>query len=90
MERAQSHDVAHATVNACRALDGLPALTLTEQVAHGLVSYIDFPDALRGKYQCHTEADLGRLRATGCDHAFTDVGAGVQHYVNWLAQQSGA
>ncbi|PXW92263.1 ADP-glyceromanno-heptose 6-epimerase precursor [Sphaerotilus hippei] len=86
--RAQPfNDVAHATVNACRALDGLPALSLSEQVAQGLVSYIDFPDALRGKYQCHTEADLARLRATGCDHAFADVATGVRRYVDWLAAQ---
>ena len=86
--RAQPfNDVAHATVNACRALDGLPALTLAEQVAHGLVSYIDFPDALRGKYQCHTEADLTRLRATGCDHVFSSVASGVSGYVAWLAGQ---
>jgi ADP-L-glycero-D-manno-heptose 6-epimerase len=86
--RAQPfNDVAHATVNACRALDGQPALSLAEQVEHGLLSYIDFPDALRGKYQCHTQADLSRLRATGCDHVFSDVAAGVQRYVDWLACQ---
>jgi ADP-L-glycero-D-manno-heptose 6-epimerase len=49
------------------------------------VSYIDFPDALRGKYQCHTEADLTRLRATGCDHVFSEVSIGVDRYVSWLA-----
>jgi ADP-L-glycero-D-manno-heptose 6-epimerase len=81
------NDVAHATVNGCRALQGLPALSLAEQVAQGLVAYIDFPDALKGKYQCHTEADLGRLRLTGCDHAFADVASGVSRYVQWLAQQ---
>lgn len=86
--RAQPfNDVAHATVNACRALDGLPALTLDEQIAQGLVGYIDFPDALRGKYQCLTQADLTRLRATGCDHAFSDVAGGVASYVRWLAGQ---
>lgn len=87
--RAQPfNDVAHATVNACRQIEGLPALSLEAQVAQGLVRYIDFPEALRGKYQCHTEADLSRLRATGCDHAFTDVSAGVQRYVDWLSRQA--
>ena len=89
--RAQPfNDVAHATVNACRALDGLPALTLAEQVAQGLVTYVDFPDALRGKYQCHTEADLTRLRSTGCEHRFAEVAEGVGRYVNWLALQPAA
>ncbi|RZU02641.1 ADP-glyceromanno-heptose 6-epimerase [Rivibacter subsaxonicus] len=89
--RAQPfNDVAHATVNACRALDGHEPLSLDEQVAQGLVQYIPFPAALVGKYQCHTEADLGRLRAAGCDHVFADVNAGTTRYVQWLSQQPAA
>jgi len=85
--RAQPfNDVAVATVNAARALKGEPALALDELVRQGLVEYIGFPAALVGKYQCFTQADLARLRATGCDHRFADVAHGVQAYVNWLAQ----
>jgi ADP-L-glycero-D-manno-heptose 6-epimerase len=84
--RAQPfNDVAHATVNACRRLKGEPPLSLAEQVAQGLVQYIPFPEALVGKYQCHTQADLSALRATGCDVAFSDVAHGVDRYVDWLA-----
>ncbi len=87
--RAQPfNDVAVATVNAARALKGEPALTLEALVQGGQVAYIPFPDALVGKYQSFTEADLTRLRATGCDHAFADVATGVRAYVGWLAQQS--
>ncbi len=86
--RAQPfNDVAQACVNACRALDGEPALPLAELVARGLVEYIDFPAALVGKYQCFTQADLGALRATGCAHDFVDVARGVRRYVDWLATQ---
>ena len=86
--RAQPfNDVAHATVNAARALKGEAAMSLDELVAAGSVEYIPFPDALVGKYQCFTQADLSRLRATGCDHRFADVSAGVTTYVNWLAAQ---
>ena len=88
--RAQPfNDVAFATVNALRARRGELALPLDELVSHGLVEYIDFPQALKGKYQCFTEADLGALRATGCDHRFADVAAGVAAYVGWLSQQPG-
>ena len=62
-------------------------MTLDELVAKGIVEYIDFPPALVGKYQCFTQADLGALRAAGCDHEFADVASGVRRYVNWLAQQ---
>jgi ADP-L-glycero-D-manno-heptose 6-epimerase len=87
--RAQPfNDVAVATVNAARTLKGEAALPLAELIARGLVEYIPFPEALVGKYQCFTQADLTGLRSTGCDHAFADVATGVQRYVNWLAAQS--
>jgi ADP-L-glycero-D-manno-heptose 6-epimerase len=87
--RAQPfNDVALATVNASRALRGEAALPLADLVAQGLIEYVPFPDALRGKYQCFTQADLAQLRASGCAHAFADVASGVQRYVQWLAQQS--
>jgi ADP-L-glycero-D-manno-heptose 6-epimerase len=86
--RAQPfNDVAVAVVNASRALKGETALPLADLVAQGLVEYIDFPPALVGKYQCYTQADLTRLRATGCNHAFADVATGVARYVDWLGRQ---
>ena len=84
--RAQPfNDVALAVVNAGRARNGEPPLTLEAMVRQGLVEYIDFPEALVGKYQCFTEADLSRLRGAGCDHAFADVASGAKRYVDWLA-----
>jgi ADP-L-glycero-D-manno-heptose 6-epimerase len=87
--RAQPfNDVAVAVVNSLRGLKGESALTLEKIAAQGLIEYIPFPDALRGKYQCYTQADLGRLRAAGCDHSFADVQTGVAQYVKWLASQA--
>ena len=84
--RAQPfNDVAVATVNAARALNGDPALALDALVSAGLIEYIDFPAALVGKYQSFTQADLTRLRATGCDHVFADVASGIRAYSDWLA-----
>jgi ADP-L-glycero-D-manno-heptose 6-epimerase len=89
--RAQAfNDVAHATVNACRAQLGQAALTLEQQVEQGLVEYIQIPQALVGKYQCYTQADLSALRAAGCDHDFADVATGVRRYVDWLSGQAAA
>jgi len=83
--RAQPfNDVAVAVVNAVRARRGESQLPLDALLQLGLIEYIDFPDALVGKYQCHTEADPGRLRAAGCEHAFVDVATGVRRYVEWL------
>jgi len=84
--RAQPfNDVAVAVVNTLRGLEGKPALPLAEIAAQGLIEYIPFPEALRGKYQCYTQADLTRLRAIGCQHAFADVQTGTSKYVQWLA-----
>lgn len=86
--RAQPfNDVASSVVNAMRGLRGEGSLPLADIAAQGLVEYIPFPDALRGKYQCYTQADLTALRSTGCDHAFVDVQTGVAKYVQWLASR---
>jgi ADP-L-glycero-D-manno-heptose 6-epimerase len=83
--RAQPfNDVAIAVVNSIRQRQGFDALPLADLVGHGHVEYIEFPAALVGKYQCYTQADLTGLRATGCQHPFTDVATGVKRYVDWL------
>lgn len=81
--------VAQAVVNASRAAEGKSALPLAELVAEGFIEYIPFPEALVGKYQSYTQADLASLRATGCDHAFRDVATGVAQYVAWLRANAG-
>jgi ADP-L-glycero-D-manno-heptose 6-epimerase len=70
--RAQPfNDVARAVVAALGADDSA-------------IEYVPFPDALRGKYQSYTQADLSALRAAGCDHAFADVQSGVAAYITNL------
>jgi ADP-L-glycero-D-manno-heptose 6-epimerase len=86
--RAQPfNDIAHSTVNACRALEGKPVLSLAEMVAQGIVEYIDFPEALKGKYQSFTQADIGALRAAGYSDDFDSVAEGVTKYVQHLAKK---
>ena len=85
--RAQPfNDVALAVVNAARKAAGEKTLSLAEAVQQQRIQYIAFPDALRGKYQCFTQADLSHLRSSGCDHPFADVETGVAHYMAWLTQ----
>jgi ADP-L-glycero-D-manno-heptose 6-epimerase len=50
----------------------------------GTIEYVPFPDHLRGRYQSFTQADLGRLRAAGCDVRFRPVEEGVPSYMKWL------
>jgi ADP-L-glycero-D-manno-heptose 6-epimerase len=85
--RAQSfNELAVATVNSCRGLEGKPALPLAELVEQGIIEYIAFPDALKGKYQSFTQADLTQLRSGGYAADFSTVEQGVADYVKWLAR----
>lgn len=84
---AQSfNDVAVATINACRAAKGDSPLSLGELRAAGMIEYTPFPDALKGKYQSFTQADLGALRQAGYRDEFSAVEQGVSRYVEHLLQ----
>jgi ADP-L-glycero-D-manno-heptose 6-epimerase len=83
--RCQSfNDVAVAAVNACRAAEGQSPLTLEQMQAQGIVSYIAFPEALKGKYQSYTEADISALRGAGYDAPFYSVEEGTARYIEHL------
>lgn len=82
----QFNELAAATVNACRSAEGKAAMTLDELVKEELIRYIPFPDALKGKYQSFTEADISRLREVGYDGTFFDVNEGVSRYVQWMLE----
>lgn len=83
--RAQPfNDVAVGVINALHPGGVQDAATAVDL---GLLEYIPFPEALRGKYQCYTQADLSALRAAGCEHPFADVATGVAKYLQVLATQ---
>jgi len=60
--------------------------SLKEAVNDGLIKYIDFPEALKGKYQAYTQANLEKLRAAGCDVQFHSVEEGTAEYMHYLAK----
>ena len=83
--RAQSfNDVAVAAVNGCRKARGEAPLGLAELRAQGLLEYIAFPEALKGKYQAFTQADLTKLREAGYEAPMATVEEGVSRYIDWL------
>jgi ADP-L-glycero-D-manno-heptose 6-epimerase len=84
--RAQSFNaVALATVNACRADEGVAASSLADLREQGMIEYVAFPEALKGKYQSFTQADLTLLRAAGYRDEFATVEQGVAAYVEHLS-----
>ena len=50
----------------------------------GTISYIPFPEHLKGAYQSFTQADLSNLREAGYTKEFMNVEQGVNDYLNQL------
>ena len=87
---AQSfHDMAVATVNACRKARSESPLTLTAMRERNVIQYIPFPEDLRGRYQSYTQADISALRAAGYEAPFLNVDQGVTRYIQKLLQKTG-
>ncbi|NOY16900.1 MAG: ADP-glyceromanno-heptose 6-epimerase [Gammaproteobacteria bacterium] len=87
--RCQSfNDVAVASINRCRREQGEDALDLSTLQQKNIIRYIDFPEALKGKYQNFTEADISALRAAGYTKDFLTVEEGVSRYVGRLIEKS--
>jgi ADP-L-glycero-D-manno-heptose 6-epimerase len=83
--RAQPfNDVASSVINSLRSEEGKNRLSLTEMQQRGLVEYIEFPAALKGKYQSFTQADIGALRKAGYKRPFLTVEGGVARYMKQL------
>jgi ADP-L-glycero-D-manno-heptose 6-epimerase len=89
--KAQSfNDVAESVVNACRKAAGEPPLARAELLARQAIQYIPFPEALKGKYQSFTEANLEALRGAGYTDPFLTVTEGVERYVDELLRREQA
>ncbi len=80
--RAQPfNDIALTVVNSL----GNTNFSLEEAVSKGLIEYIDFPAALKGKYQAFTQADLTALREKGgYEGTFRTVQEGTSSYMEYL------
>ena len=85
---ASFNAVAVATINTVRGAAGDPPLTLAQLQREGAIEYVPMPDALVGKYQSYTQADVTRLRATGYAAPMLTVDRGVARYVESLMSHS--
>ena len=48
----------------------------------GRITYIPFPDSLKGSYQSFTKADISKLRKVGYKKPFRDVQSGIKNYLD--------
>ena len=85
---ATFNDVACAVINGLRRRRGDAPEALESLVEQGQIEYVPMPAALNGKYQSFTEANLDRLRESGCDVNFHDVASGVEKYLEWILRNT--
>ena len=80
--------IVHAAVHLCPEFRnrGKKIANRSGMIAQGIVEYVEFPEALKGKYQSFTQADISALRAAGYKDEFYDVASGVASYVKRLAK----
>lgn len=89
--RAQPfNDVAKCVVNGLSKFkDGSYQENSLEQLIKAQkIQYIDFPEALKGKYQSFTQANLDHLRSAGYEADFLTVDQGVSRYVAWMSENT--
>lgn len=65
------------------------AKALKEVYPSSEIEYIPFPEALKGKYQKYTQADLTNLREAGYTKEFMNVNTGVKKYAKVLEESGG-
>jgi ADP-L-glycero-D-manno-heptose 6-epimerase len=76
--------MAAAVINAIEARRKGPRRPLETLIADGVIEYVAMPEALGGKYQSFTEADVTALRRAGFAEPFLDVVEGAERYVERL------
>jgi ADP-L-glycero-D-manno-heptose 6-epimerase len=87
--QAQSfNEVAVAVINSLERRADRPAQNLPALQKAQTIRYVSMPEALNGKYQSFTQAEVSKLRSAGYAKPFLTVGQGVDRYVQWLAERS--
>ncbi|MCH9852118.1 MAG: ADP-glyceromanno-heptose 6-epimerase [Alphaproteobacteria bacterium] len=82
---AQSFNALSAgMVNACRHFKNQPELSLEQLQTQKLIRYIDFPDALKGKYQHYTQADMSCFTEEIGRYGVTNITDATRAYCRWL------
>jgi ADP-L-glycero-D-manno-heptose 6-epimerase len=64
------------------------AQAVIEWHGKGEITYIPFPEQLKGRYQHFTEADISALREKGYEQPFHTVAAGVKDYLDEISCSS--
>ena len=70
-------EIGAAYETASRQIVASPSFKTYLDAPDALIDYIPFPDALSGKYQCFTQADLSALRAATSSRLVAQISASL-------------
>jgi ADP-L-glycero-D-manno-heptose 6-epimerase len=70
-----------------RSFQDLATAVFTAMGRTPQITYVDMPEAIRGRYQYFTQAKMDRLRQAGYAAPFHSVEDGIAAYVKWLKAQ---
>lgn len=57
---------------------------INDEVFNDVVEYIDFPEELKGRYQCFTLANMNSLKKIGFEYKFLNIKEGISKYIKKL------
>lgn len=87
MEHSQVSDIFNVGTGKANSFNDVANLVV-DWHGKGSIKYIPFPETLIGSYQSFTEANLAKLRSTGCEYEFTSLKDGVNSYLDSLNADS--
>lgn len=86
LDHAEANGIYNVGTGHARTFNDLAAAIFGALGKSPDVAYVPTPENIRSAYQYHTEADLTRLRALGCDVPFLSLEDAVQDYVGKYLQ----
>lgn len=81
LEHPEANGVFNIGTGQARSFEDLGRAVFTAMGRTPDIEFVDMPEAIRGKYQYYTQAEMRKLRAVGYDREFLSLEDGVADYV---------
>jgi ADP-L-glycero-D-manno-heptose 6-epimerase len=88
MENSFLNGIYNCGTGECRSFSDIADI-FQSRYSDAVIQEVPFPEALAGKYQKYTKADIEKLRSAGYEGSFTSLEEGVNAYLNILEKTDG-
>lgn len=86
LDNPDANGIYNVGTGVARSWNDVAAALFQAMAKEGTIEYFDMPESLCDKYQYHTCANIGKLRAAGCTHVCMSLEESIADYVrNYLA-----